>query len=110
MATKCYVENILKPLMLESAKDHFDEDTHVDISTRRCDPHAAKVSQNWCHDHLLRFWSKEMLASLHPSSIWNFLHVPFLKQKPVVDLIAMLTHLKRSLSDIMARNFTRTVA
>ena len=75
---KCYVENILTP-MLESAKAHFSEDTLWTFQQDGATSHTANVSQNWCHDHLPRFWSKEMWPPCSPDlnpmdfSVWSIL-------------------------------------
>lgn len=75
---KCYIENILTP-MLESAKDHFGNDTLWTFQQDGATSHTANVTQNWCHDHLPRFWSKEMWPPCSPDvnpmdfSVWSIL-------------------------------------
>ena len=84
---KCYVDNILKP-MLEYAKDHF-----VDIPTRWCN-----VTQNWCRDHIPNFWSKEMWPprSLDLNSM-DFLVWSILETKACKKIHHTVDDLKRSL-------------
>ena len=53
---KYYVENILEP-MLKSAKDHFSNDTLWTFQQDDAMSHTANVAQNWCREHIPRFWS-----------------------------------------------------
>ena len=53
---------MLEP-MLKSAKDHFGDDTLWTFQQEGAASHTANVAQNWCREHILRFWSKEMWPS-----------------------------------------------
>ena len=76
---KYYVENILEP-MLKSAKDHFGDDTLWTFQQDGATSHTANVAQNWCREHILRFWSKEMWPPCSPNlnpmdfSVWSILY------------------------------------
>ena len=84
--------------MLESAKDHFGEDTLWSFQQDGGTPHIANVSQNWCHDHLPRFRSKEMWppcsTDFNPMdfSVWFIL-----KLKACGKFLRSVDNLKRSL-------------
>ena len=73
---KYYIENILEP-MLKSAKDHFGDDTLWTFQQDGAASHTANVAQNWCREHILRFWSKEMWPYCSPDlnpmdfSVWS---------------------------------------
>ena len=70
---KYYVENILEP-MLKSSKNHFGHDTLWTFQQDSAASHTANVAQNWCREHILRFWSKEMwppcFPDLNPMDFW----------------------------------------
>ena len=56
---KYYVENILEP-MLKSAKDHLSNNTLWTFQQDGAMSHTTNVAQNWCREHISRFWSKKM--------------------------------------------------
>ena len=65
--------------MLEYAKDHFGEDTSWRFQKDGATSHTANITQNWCRDHTLNFWSKEMWPPCSPDlnpmdfSVWSIL-------------------------------------
>ena len=65
--------------MLKSAKDHFGNDTLWTFQQDGATSHTANVARNWCREHILRFWSKEMWPPCFPDpnamdfSVWSIL-------------------------------------
>ena len=55
---KVCTEIILKP-MTASAKYHFGDERIWAFQQYGATAHTANITQNWCKDNLLRFWSKE---------------------------------------------------
>ena len=65
--------------MLKSAKDHFGDNTLWTFQQDGAASHTANVAQNFCGEHILRFWSKEMWPPCSPDlnpidfSVWSIL-------------------------------------
>ena len=94
---KYYVYNILEP-MLKSAKNHFGNDTLWTFQQDDAASHIVNVAQNWCREHIFRFWSKEMWPLCSPDlNLMDFLVWSILEAKVCGKIHHIVVDLKQSL-------------